>query len=293
MWTTLDGHTLRISRPVFDALVDRYRRFSARLPGAPAGRRTVDPSRVVAYVLGQIARRARHSGRLQPVGAGSAHPVFTSDAYGQSFRLVTRPLDGAGQAIVSVQEAGGPEYSDGPGHARAQVRLHDALLRQGLTDADIRWNRRQVRGIAGRSIPNIRNMPDLSYVGDDGLRVNVEIDTTLPGSLNHQRTLLKNDPHARHIFLIVDPRTGEVTGRRDFDPRRGVSRDSGPHFSASLPRPRTRQRLLPFGAPRSRTPSRAGAPPATRPAVSAGQRAALRGAPPRSVQPRPPVRRGR
>src|SRR4051794_16183994 len=108
----------------------------------------------------------------------------------------------------------GPEY-DGPGHRAAQDVMLTHLERAGLrlsTSDDpanlagvVRDNRHQVVmpppvAPPGTPATTQENRPDLSYLGRDGRRVNVEVDSTEAGSLAHQRELIRQDPDSRHVF---------------------------------------------------------------------------------------------
>jgi hypothetical protein len=120
----------------------------------------------------------------------------------------------------------------------AQNAIVDALMRAGLPlfdpavhtprDLTIRDNRRQVvRGrplrdtasARGRNLP--LNVPDVSYMGSDGHRVNVEVDTTAASLRRHMSRLIRRDPAARHVGILVDPRTGRPMGQWVYQPRPG------------------------------------------------------------------------
>lgn len=116
------------------------------------------------------------------------------------------------------------EYSDSFGHSIAQTAITQQLMQHGLPLATgpndtrgIRYNQTQV---VGRHGSRTNNRPDISYLSASG-RVNIEIDSDQQASQDHQRTLIENDPDSRHIFLITDPRTGQVTERRIYNPRTG------------------------------------------------------------------------
>jgi hypothetical protein len=128
----------------------------------------------------------------------------------------------------------GAEYSDGYGHRVAQNAIVDTLMRAGLplfdprvhsaTDLTVRDNRQQVIG----SGTEPGNVPDVSYMGADRSRVNVEVDTTPAGLRRHMRELIRRDPAARHVGVLVDPRTGQPQGQWVYDPRPGPPGRRGP-----------------------------------------------------------------
>ncbi len=163
------------------------------------------------------------------------------------------------------------EFSDGRGHRIVQDSIYDWLQSQGLQDSRllpagatgtgvILDNQLQIQGVSGqRSFPN---RPDISYVaagpGGTQRRVNVEIDTTIQGSLNHERTLIRNDPNSMHVFVMVDPVTGQVLSRRIYDPARdrGTRRARLHDASLTLPSPVAQRQPAP-GTPPPRLPVQA------------------------------------
>lgn len=141
-------------------------------------------------------------------------------------RELDRELD---PSAAPVGPGDGPEYSDGPGHQAAQSTILDDLRRlfglalntraSGLPpDEGVRNNRAQVVTPGVRPGTRRRTFPDVSYVGADGVRVNVEIDTTEARSRAHEAAMVRKDPCARYVFLIVDPASGATLSRRDYVP---------------------------------------------------------------------------
>lgn len=115
------------------------------------------------------------------------------------------------------------ERSESPAHASAALSILRTLTRQGgrLATADsgggIRYNRAQI----GNNGHVFDNKPDVSYigrVGNQNMRVNVEVDTTPQGSRAHERQLIRQDPNSMHIFVQVDER-GQPIAQRIYDPR--------------------------------------------------------------------------
>jgi hypothetical protein len=151
----------------------------------------------------------------------------------------------------------GPEY-DGPGHREGQQVLLAHLQRAGLPlsmDGDglpptegVRDGRQQITGPGGT--PHV-NKPDLSYMGRNNTRVNVEIDTSAAGSLAHQQELIRNDRQSRHVFFLVDPRTGQVRRKWIYDPSRHQGRDLPVPVRVTNPR---RMLIPPPGRPPGMSP---------------------------------------
>jgi len=225
MWTTADGYTLRVSDT-------RLRRLTPRFEG-PGLRKLVgdtyapDPLRAVHGALGRLARNAFRSAGLRQRRTGRLYWLFTTHAGGRAYRLLARP-DGPGRAsVVSVRPSlSEGEYSDGHGHQVAQTALVNELIARGLhlqqgngVNLDprvIRVNRQQISSRTGKAKDN--QVPDVSYVAANGMRVNVEFDTKPENSRDHLRRQALNDPDAYIIGVVIDENTGRVISRRVYDP---------------------------------------------------------------------------
>jgi hypothetical protein len=264
VWQSRDGYPLVLPAGTLARLVARGR---ADRPGyrPPSGDEAQLRERIRGAV-GRIARSARRTGSLRHVHTGVPWPLFQAQIGRRGYRLVTRHLAGGGYAIFDVQaphgspgflrppeaqgRGSGAEYSDSWAHRQTQQEIINQLRDQGARRADIRDNRGQVRSVTGARGAAFPNQPDISYVAEGNQRVNVEIDTRLATSLDHERQLIAQDPNAMHIFLLVD-RDGSVRGRRVYDPLRDGSRDPAQRRaraerpSSAVPRPRSTQLQLP------------------------------------------------
>jgi hypothetical protein len=266
MWTTLDGYRLRLPRSGNTLIT-----VQSPGTGGQASLRRPDGSldRSSVRFIGQVVRSSTRIGALRNTGANRRCPVFTAEVNGRHYQTITRPSATPGELVVlavrpEVRRFSG-EFSDGRGHRIVQDSIYDWLQSQGLQDSRqlpasaatgagvILDNQTQVQGVGGRR--RFPNRPDISYIaaGPDGTqrRVNVEIDTTMQGSLNHERTLIRNDPNSMHVFVMVDPVTGRVLSRRVYDPNRDrVTHRARPHdASLTLPSPVAGRQPLPSTPP--------------------------------------------
>lgn len=237
MWRTLDGHALRLPRSGRVAIA-----APSHLTGGRASllRPGGEPDPAAIRFVGRLARNAVREGTRRGPLTGRPYSAFEAEVAGRRYTLLARPSPGGGAATLAAIEPErgrfSGEFSDGIGHRRAQNRIYDWLSRQGLQDVSvlertdpaavargegIRDNRGQLIGLGGG--PPMPNDPDVSYPGyiapGDLRRVNVEIDTTVPGRQGHIDTLTRNDPNSMHIFMLVDPITGRPLERHVWDPR--------------------------------------------------------------------------
>ncbi len=241
--TTADGHTLQLPDTRLRALLPQLHRSGcAHLVRANyAG----DLTHAVARSVRQLAGRAQHVGALRNPHTGARLPVFDSMLGGRSVRLVTRPLGPGRSALLAIQPqpaAASGETETGPGAARVQLALFDHLRGLGLVDAQrrgqrrapqarqVRFSLRQVNATGQRTPPAGRrsfNKPDISYVDQQGRRVNIEIDTNRREMLRHRVANIRSDRNAVHIGLLVD-RDGNVLERSVINP--GQSSQAGTIF---------------------------------------------------------------
>ncbi|PZV09123.1 MAG: hypothetical protein DCF32_03265 [Leptolyngbya sp.] len=64
-----------------------------------------------------------------------------------------------------------------------------------------------------------RNQPDIQAVDPrSGRRINIEVDTNRRDLQRHQREVIGNDPGARSVFLLIDPRSGRTLEKHVYDP---------------------------------------------------------------------------
>lgn len=277
MWTTLDGHVLRLPRSGRVAIA-----ATSHLTGGRASllRPGGEPDPAALRLVGRLARNAVLEGTRRGPVTGRRYSAFEAEAGGRRYTLLARPgRNGGATTLAAIEPETGPfsgEFSDGIGHRRAQNRIYDWLRRQGLQDSrvlertnpaaaalgdGIRDNRHQIVGLSGPTRPN---EPDISYPGyigpGDLRRVNIEIDTTPEGQRDHIRTVLANDQRSMHIFQLVDPITGRTLSRQVWDPR---IQDFIPNARPNrrLPRPGVIQGSLPLAAPRATMPPPPPMPP--------------------------------
>jgi hypothetical protein len=64
-----------------------------------------------------------------------------------------------------------------------------------------------------------RNQPDIQAVDPrSGRRINIEVDTNRRDLQRHQREVIGNDPGARSVFLLIDPRSGQTLEKHVYNP---------------------------------------------------------------------------
>ena len=102
MWRTADGSRLKILRSDLGRVGRRWRqalRGSRPIPGQGSPRADLAALRPLA----RLARGARQIGVIRRPGCGCSYPVFASRLGGDAFHVVTRPLRGGSNAIVSIR----------------------------------------------------------------------------------------------------------------------------------------------------------------------------------------------
>jgi hypothetical protein len=100
-------------------------------------------------------------------------------------------------------------------HWRWVARLRNALRRAGYSD--IRVDQQQVAVRNGRLVVVGNNRPDIQAVRG-GRRINVEVDTNPVDSRLHQRVIMRRDPRAQGVFVVIDPQSGRVVQARRYNP---------------------------------------------------------------------------
>jgi len=132
---------------------------------------------------------------------------------GRIRRWASRPAAGAEYKVGDP--APPPNHGDTGSiyHWARIARIRDLLRARGWTD--IRVDQPQVADgvVVGQ------NRPDIQAVSPGRQRVNVEVDTDPRESDQHQRVIVRNDPLARGIFIVINPRTGSIEEVRRYDPR--------------------------------------------------------------------------
>jgi hypothetical protein len=237
--TTADGQTLQVPDASLTALLPQLRRSGlGHLVRANFGG---DIHNAVARSIRDVAQNASRVGTLRHPNTGQRFPVFSSALGDRSYRLITRQLGPARNALVSIRPHAAPsaETETGPGAADIHIGLFRHLERLGLVDAGapgagrlpqdraVRYGMAQVNA-AGQTTPNRSrsrsdpsfNKPDISYIDSSGRRVNIEIDTRGPEMRQHRRLETRADPQALHIGVRVN-RQGQILEVMRTDPSTG------------------------------------------------------------------------
>ena len=266
--TTADGQTLQVPDASLTALLPQLQRSGlGHLLRANFGG---DIQNAIARSIRDVAQNASRVGALRHSTTGQRFPVFSSALGNGSYRLITRQLGPARNALVSIQPhaASSAETETGPGAADIHIGLFRHLERLGLVDAGapgggripqdraVRYGMAQVNA-AGQSTPNRSrsqgdpsfNKPDISYIDSNGRRVNIEIDTSRQGMRRHRILETRADPQALHLGVRVNRqgqilevmRTDPLTGRpqRIPVPRGGLNLQQAIANQQIVPLPRT------------------------------------------------------
>ncbi|WP_222102481.1 RHS repeat-associated core domain-containing protein [Gilliamella apicola] len=93
----------------------------------------------------------------------------------------------------------------GEGHNKIIDKIIKDVRKEGAEE--IRKNHQQV-DFNGNKVGT--NKPDVQY-NYKGKHYNIEVDTTLKGSLGHQSTIPSRDPNARNTFWLID-KSGSILG---------------------------------------------------------------------------------
>jgi hypothetical protein len=96
MWKTRDGQQLRVIR-------SDLRHMNRRLRQQRRKPRAREDDLSLMYPLARLARKARQVGIIRHPTCGCGYPVFASQLGRRRVHLVTRPLAGGGNAIVSIR----------------------------------------------------------------------------------------------------------------------------------------------------------------------------------------------
>uniref|UniRef100_UPI00286F2439 RHS repeat-associated core domain-containing protein n=1 Tax=Anaerosporobacter sp. TaxID=1872529 RepID=UPI00286F2439 len=100
----------------------------------------------------------------------------------------------------------------------------DDLIQDLVDDFDvdeIRKNQCQV-DIAGNTVG--KNRPDVQY-NKNGVHHNVEFDTVKKSSTKHQQTIPGNDPNAKNMYEVIDPKTGDTLEKYSQQPKKNTNND--------------------------------------------------------------------
>jgi uncharacterized protein RhaS with RHS repeats len=102
-----------------------------------------------------------------------------------------------------------PNMGIGPQHGGV---IHNNVITKEIGNLpigaqDIRKNQWQV-DVKGEVVG--RNRPDIQYNLENS-HYNMEVDTKLGGSLDHQTTIKANDPNAKNIFKVIDEKGSTVS----------------------------------------------------------------------------------
>lgn len=268
---TADGQTLQVPDASLTALLPQLRRSGlGHLVQANFGG---DIQSAVARSIRDLAQNASRVGALSRSTTGQSFPVFSSTLGNGTYRLITRRLGHARNALVSIQPdaPSSAETETGPGAADIHIGLFRHLERLGLVDAGapgagrvpqdrvVRYGMAQVDA-AGQPTPNRNrsrghpafNKPDISYIDSNGRRVNIEIDTRTQDMRQHRILETRADPQALHIGVRVN-RQGQILEVVRADPLTGrPQRIPVPAGGLNLHQAIANQQIVPL--PRAQSP---------------------------------------
>src|SRR3972149_3351101 len=229
MWTTLDGYKIFLPQTRLRSIA-----LQLRQPGLlPLLRRHYGDNlrQAVSRSISQLARNARCAGALRNVATGSRFLVFKTRANGNDFQIIAQPVGGVQNAIVSLQPSKRQalpeeEYMIGdpappPNEGDTGNIFHWLLINKIVNEVkkrgwkDVRVD--QVQTARGR-VAGL-NRPDVQAIDRTGRRVIVEVDTDPNQSDKHQKDVIKANPAARSIFVLIDPKTGKVIKRHIYNPK--------------------------------------------------------------------------
>ena len=137
-----------------------------------------------------------------PIGLAGGNPTLY--AY---VKATTCYLDIFGWAVANGGTA--PQHG-GKGHDKVINEDIKQLRNEGATN--IRKNQQQV-DINGNTVG--KNRPDVQF-DKDGVHYNIEYDTTVKGSMKHQKEIPLNDPNSRNTFWEIDKEGNKLKGHSQF-----------------------------------------------------------------------------
>jgi len=152
MWTTADGHILRLPHYGLAKIMSRLRESGLQELIANRGNGRLE--RKVANAIGLLAHEARRANQVSHEKSGKNYLVFAAQAHGGNYEILAQPLTQRQHAVLFIRferdpdqangKASKPVKSDGPTHAQ---KSDEVLLREARAvffRANPRWREKKV-----------------------------------------------------------------------------------------------------------------------------------------------------